>query len=200
MFTGQKVNIQKVLELIPEDLLASLAEDTKVDYCSKVLYGQRVFNLLLYGLLTTDRTSQRTLEDLFSSQLFRSLFSYDADMTVSRSSISTRLSTIDTEFFKLAYEAIYSEFSQFFSKEEQLKHRIIRVDSSMIAETCNKLKEGLSPGNKKKNGKESVKQVKFTAAFDGLTACAFDVFTQARYTSEDWAIPEVVCIKRRFSY
>jgi len=192
MFSDQKINIQKVLGLIPDDLLTRLAKDTKVDYCSKVLYGQRIFNLLLYGLLTTDRTSQRTLEDLFGSQLFKSLFSYDAEMNVSRSSISTRLSTIDTEFFRLAYEEIYSEFSRLFSSQKQLKHKIIRVDSSMIAETCNKLKEGISPGNKKKNGKTPVKQIKFTAAFDGLTACAFDVFSQAKYTSEDRAIPEIV--------
>lgn len=134
MFTGQKINIQKVLELIPDDLLTRLAKDTKVDYCSKVLYGQRIFNLLLYGLLTTDRTSQRTLEDLFGSQMFKSLFRYDARMKVSRSSISTRLSTIDTEFFRLAYEEIYNEFSRLFSSKEQMKHNIIRVDSSMIAE------------------------------------------------------------------
>lgn len=192
MFTGQKINIQKVLGLIPEDLLCRLAKDTKIDYCSKVLYGQRIFNLLLYGLLTTDRTSQRTLEDLFGSELFKSLFSYDVDMKVSRSSISTRLSTIDTEFFRLAYEAIYSEFSQLFSTEEQLKYKILRVDSSMVSETCNKLKEGLSPGKKKNNDKAQVKQIKFTAAFDGLTVCAFDVFTAAKYTSEDLAIPEVM--------
>ncbi len=192
MFTGQKVNIQKVLGLIPDYLLSRLAKDTKIDYCSKVLYGQRIFNLLLYGLLTTDRTSQRTLEDLFGSELFKTLFCYDAGMKVSRSSISTRLSTIDTEFFRMAYEAIYNEFSQLFSTEEQLKHKIIRVDSSMVAETCNKLKEGLSPGKKKTNDGAQVKQIKFTAAFDGLTACAFDVFTDKKYTSEDRAIPEVV--------
>jgi len=190
MFTGQKINIQKVLSLIPENLLSRLSKDTKVDYCSKVLYGQRIFNLLLYGLLTTDRTSQRTLEDLFGSGLFKSLFSYDANMQVSRSSISTRLSTIDTEFFRLAYEGVYNEFSRLFSAEEQLKYKIIRVDSSMVAETCNKLKEGLSPG--KKSDKAPLKQIKFTAAFDGLTACAFDVFTNPKYTSEDLAIPEVV--------
>jgi hypothetical protein len=134
MFSGQKVKIQKVLGLIPNDLLARLSKNTKVDYCAKVLYGQRIFNLLLYGLLTLDRTSQRTLEDLFGSQMFKSLFNYDPEMKVSRSSISTRLSNIDTEFFRLAYEEIYDKFSQLFSKEEQLKHRIIRVDSSMIAE------------------------------------------------------------------
>jgi hypothetical protein len=111
-------------------------------------------------------------------------------MQVSRSSISTRLSTIDTEFFRLAYEGVYNEFSRLFSAEEQLKYKIIRVDSSMVAETCNKLKEGLSPG--KKSDKAPLKQIKFTAAFDGLTACAFDVFTNPKYTSEDLAIPEVV--------
>jgi hypothetical protein len=192
MFTGQKINIQRVLGLIPDDLLSKLAKDTKIDYCSKVLYGQRIFNLLLYGLLTTDRTSQRTLEDLFGSELFKTLFNYDAGMKVSRSSISARLSSIDTDFFRLAYEGVYTEFSKFFSSEEQLKHKIIRVDSSMVAETCSKLKEGLSPGSKKKNNEEQVKQIKFTAAFDGLTACAFDVLTDSTYTSEDKAIPEVI--------
>ncbi len=192
MFTGQKINIQKVLGLIPDSLLGKLAKDTKVDYCSKVLYGQRIFNLLLYGLLTTDRTSQRTLEDLFSSKLFKSLFSYEPGMKVSRSSISTRLSTIDTEFFRLAYEAVHNEFSQLFSEEEQLRHKIIRVDSSMVAETCNKLKEGLSPGRKKANNGAPVKQIKFTAAFDGLTACDFKIFTDPTYTDEGKAIPEVV--------
>ncbi len=193
MYSGQKINIQKILGLIPDDLLSTLSKDTKVDYCSKVLYGQRVFNLLLYGILTTDRTSQRTLEDLFSSDLFKALFCYDAGMKVSHSSISTRIATIDPEFFRLAYEGIYAEFSKFFTAEEQLKHRIIRVDSSMVAETCNKLKKGLAPGDKKKNNPEkTIKQVKYTVAFDGLTACDFKVFNESSYLSENIAIPEVV--------
>jgi hypothetical protein len=113
-------------------------------------------------------------------------------MKVSRSSISTRLSTVDTEFFRLAYEGIYNEFSKLFSTEEQLKHKIIRVDSSMVAETCAKLKEGLSPGRKKANNQVPVKQIKITAAFDGLTACDFKIFTDPTYSDEGKAIPEVV--------
>src|SRR5674476_476662 len=195
MYTGQKINIQKILGLIPEDLLSTLSKDTKIDYCAKVLYGQRIFNLLLYGILTTDRTSQRSLEDLFKSNLFKTMFSYDAGMKISHSSISTRLSTIQPDFFRLAYEGVYREFSKLFTPEEQLKHRIIRVDSSMIAETCNKLKKGLSPGDKKdKTPDKVVKQVKYTIAFDGLTACDFKVFTDPSYTSEDRAIPEVVLL------
>jgi hypothetical protein len=149
MYTSQKINVQKVMGLIPDELLSTLSKDTKVDYCAKVLYGQRMFNLLLYGILTTDRTSQRTLEDLFKSDLFKAMFCYDAGMKVSHSSISTRLSKIDSEFFRLVYENIYKEFSNFFTVKEQLKYRIVRVDSSMVAETCNKLRKGFSLGIKK---------------------------------------------------
>jgi hypothetical protein len=192
MYSAQKITVQKVIGLIPDDLLSTLSKDTKVDYCAKVLYGQRIFNLLLYGILTTDRTSQRTLEDLFSSDLFKALFCYSAGMKVSHSSISTRLSTIDPEFFRLAYERIYGEFSKFFPKEEQLKYQIVPVDSSMVAETCNKLRRGLSPGKKNKSPEKVIKQVKYTVAFDGLTACDFKVFTNSSYLSEDLAIPEVI--------
>lgn len=195
MYTGQKINVKKIMGLIPDNLLSTLSKDTKVDYCAKVLYGERVFNLLLYGILTTDRTSQRTLEDLFKTDLFKTMFCYDAGMKISHSSISTRLSKIDSEFFRLVYENIYKEFSKLFTDKEQLKYRIIRVDSSMVAETCNKLKKGLSPGRKKdKTPDKVVKQVKYTIAFDGLTACDFKVFTDPSYTSEDRAIPEVVLL------
>ena len=62
----------------------------------------------------------------------------------------------------------------------------------MVAEPCNKQKEGLPPGRKKANKGAEVKQIKFTAAFDGFTACDFKIFTSATYTDEGKAIPEVV--------
>ena len=93
---------------------------------------------------------------LFKSNLFKTMFSYDAGIKISHSSISARLSTIEPEFFRLAYEAIYKEFSKLYTPAEQLKHRIIRVDSSMVAQTCNKLKKGLSPGDKKNKDPDKV--------------------------------------------
>jgi len=121
------------------------------------------------------------------------MFCYDAGMKVSRSSISTRLSTIDPEFFRFAYERIYMEFSKYFTIDEQLQYKIVRVDSSMVEETCNKLKQGIAPDDKKsKEPNKVVKQAKYTIAFDGLTACDFMIFTDPSYTSEDRAIPEVV--------
>lgn len=192
LFKDHKISIQKILEIIPENLLSRLAKDTKVDYCAKVLHGERIFNLLLYGILTTERTSQRTLEDLFGSDMFKTLFCYGPSMSVSRSSISTRLSVIDPEFFRLAYEHIYVEFSKHFPEQEQQKHKIIRVDSTMVAETCSKLKKGLAPGDKRASGGAKTKQVKLTMAFDGLTACNAKLFTDSRYCSEDLAIPELI--------
>lgn len=167
LFKNHTVSIQKILDIIPDNLLSNLAKNTNVDYCAKVLYGERVFNLLLYGILTTERTSQRTLEDLFESDLFKTMFCYSPNMSISRSSISARLSVIDPEFFRLAYEHIYVEFSKHFTVKEQQKYKIIRVDSSMVTETCNKLKKGLTPGKKRSNGGGKAKQVKLTMAFDG---------------------------------
>jgi hypothetical protein len=63
----------------------------------------------------------------------------------------------------------------------------------MVAETCNKLRKGMSSGSKKdKNPGKVVKQVKYTVAFDGLTACDFKAFTDSSYISEERAIPEVI--------
>ena len=44
-----KVSAQQLLKLIPENMFSKLATITKVDYCAKVLQGERVFYLLLYG-------------------------------------------------------------------------------------------------------------------------------------------------------
>ena len=58
-----KVSAPSVLRMIPDELLSKLARDTKVDYCAKVLKGERLFYLLVYAFLCADRLSQRKLED-----------------------------------------------------------------------------------------------------------------------------------------
>jgi hypothetical protein len=61
----QKICVPDLLRLIPDEQLSRLAGETKVDYCTKVLYGRSMFYLLLYALLQTEHTSQRTPEDIF---------------------------------------------------------------------------------------------------------------------------------------
>ena len=52
-----KVSAPSVLRMIPDEMLAKLARDTKVDYCAKVLKGERLFYLLVYAFLCADRLS-----------------------------------------------------------------------------------------------------------------------------------------------
>ncbi len=193
IFKDHKTNIQQILRLIPDELLSKLALNTKVDYCAKVLQGERLFYLLLYAILRSERISQRYLEDVFKTRHFKFLFNYSVGLKVSHSSISEKLSKINLDFFKQAYESIYERFNQVYSTKEQEQLCLIRVDSSMVAEACTKLQKGMSVGKKKtKEPENQKKQVKYTMAYDGAGICLAEMLTESRYLSEDIAIPQVI--------
>jgi len=186
-----KAHAWDVIRMIPDEELAKLAKDTKVDYCAKVLTGERMFYLLVYAFVKADRLSQRKLESVFASQAFKTLFNYSVDMKVTRSSISTRLSTINLDFFEQSFQLIYNKLSALYTEEEIKGMNLIRVDSTMVAETCNKLREGFTVG-RKAGGKEDRKQIKYTMAYDGFAAKLAEVFSKPTYLNEDKAMPEVV--------
>ncbi|MCD7936184.1 MAG: hypothetical protein LUG98_04925 [Tannerellaceae bacterium] len=108
---------------------------------------------------------------MFQYPHFKFLFNYSIDLKVTHSSISERLSRINLDFFKEAYDNIYKEFSRLYTDKEREKLRLIRVDSSMVAETGRRLKKGMLVGGKKKkeNKGEQKKQVKYSMAYDGST-------------------------------
>ena len=184
----KKVSITKLLSLIPDKELDRIARKTKVDRYVKVLDGKSVFYLILYSLVESQRNSLRTMEDIFNSSAFKFLFNLSEDKTVKYNSISERLSVINVEFFRQAYELIYRIFSEHYSEEEIEEHKLVRVDSTMVAEASNKLKRGMNIG-KKKDGK---KQVKYTIAFDGSFPVMSELFTDKKYLSEDKTIPNIV--------
>lgn len=186
IFKDHKISVSQLLDVIPEALLSHLSENTKVDYYSKVLHGKKLFYLLMYGILENDRLSQRTLEDTFNDPIFKILFNLDQSESVCRSSISERLSKIDSDFFKQIYQCIYDQFSDVYTTVDRQKHNLIRVDSTIVSETCNKLMEGLSHNQ---SGKTAVK---YSTAFDGILPCLSEVFTDPEYGSEDIALPEIV--------
>lgn len=183
-FKGHKIQVNQLLKVIPEGLLANLSSSTKVDHYTKVLHGNKMFYLLLYGIIENEKLSQRTLEDTFNDPVFKLLFDLDKEESICRSSISERLSKIDSNYFKQIYECIYDQFSEHYKETERYKHNLIRVDSSIVSETVGKLMEGLS-----NNGK---KAIKYSVAFDGILPCDLQTFTSASYSSEDIALPEVV--------
>lgn len=185
-FKDHKVTANQLLGVIPEGLLSRLSDTTKVDYCSKVLHGRKMFYLLMYGILENDRLSQRTLEDTFNDSIFKTLFALDDGESIRRSSISERLSRINLDYFRQIYECIYDQFSVCYSDTERQKHNLIRVDSTIIYDTSCKLADGFN------HNQHPNKSVKFSMAFDGMLPCDARLFTDARYGSEDMALPEVV--------
>ena len=185
VFKDHKISLKQVLEFIPEALLTHLSATTKVDYYSKVLHGKKMFYLLLFCIFDNEKLSQRTLEDTFNSSGFKSLFGLGEEEKVRRSSISERLSKIDPNYFKEIYEQMYGRFSELYSKTEIEKYNLIRVDSTIVADACAKLKEGID----QKSGK---KLVKFSFSFDGILPSGVEVFTGQKYSSEEAALPEAI--------
>ncbi len=186
IFKDHKVGINQLLGVIPEALLSHLSQSTKVDYYSKVLHGKKLFYLLMYGILENDRLSQRTLEDTFNDPVFKMLFNLDEAESICRSSISERLSKIDSDYFKQIYECIYEQFSELYSETDKLKYNLIRVDSTIVFETSNKLAEAIHANHHDR------KAVKYTVAFDGILPSVVEVFTSSSYSSEENALPEAV--------
>jgi hypothetical protein len=185
------ITAKELLSIISDESLLSLAKDTNVDYCSKVLYGRSVFYMLLLGLLESNRPSLRSMEDIFNSRRFKFLFNIHQKVSVKYNSISERLSVMDVDFFEKLFEQYYSQLSGLYSSQEILQNKIIRVDSTMVAETSSKLSKGLTVG-KIGNKKEGKKQIKYTIGYDGLLPCAVELFSDQNTLCEDNTIPKVV--------
>jgi hypothetical protein len=188
--TGKKtkISVTELLSLLPDEELNKIARRTKVNYYVKVLDGKSIFCLILYALVECQRNSLRTMEDIFNSPQFKFLFNLDSSQTVRHSSISERLSVINIEFFQQAYELTYKYFSQYFTQHQREDKKLVRVDSSMVAEAANKLLEGMNVGPKK----DGRKQIKYTVAFDGELPCMSKIFTSRTSLSEDKTIPQIV--------
>jgi hypothetical protein len=184
----QKISIIQLLSLIPDEDIRKIAKRTNVDYYTKILDGKSLLCLILYSLIESQRNSLRTMEDIFNSSAFKFLFNLDSTKKIKYNSISERLSIVNIDFFRKAYELIHSQFSQYYAEEEIENLHLIRVDSTLVAEAANKLKTGMNIG-KKKDGK---KQVKYTLAYDGNYPCISELFTEKESLSEDVTIPKIV--------
>jgi hypothetical protein len=182
------VTAKELLSIIPDDKIRALVASTHVDYCTKVLYGRSVFYMILYALLESDRASLRTMEDIFNSVKFKFLFHLDQNQTVRHSSISERLSVMDVGFFEKLFETFYDKLSLLYSQEELLRQNLIRVDSTMVAETSAKLFQGMTLKHKNNNKK----QAKYTVGFDGLLPCSVQTFLQQSELSECLTIPKII--------
>jgi len=188
-FKEDGIGVRELLDLIPEDLLDHLAEETNVDHQTKKLYGRNVFNLLLYGLLDGERVGLRTLQDFYNSRHFKALFRLPGTKSVKYNSISARLARMNVDFFEKAYQSVYEQCSQLYDQNTlSSKYMITRVDSTMVCEAANKLEQGINVGSKK-DGK---KQIKYTISLTNMFPSSMEIFMQQQDISENYTIPNVI--------
>ena len=182
----KNINVRELLNVIPSDLLSNLSLETNVDHYVKVLSGQKLFYLLLFGILENDRLSQRSLEDTFNDKFFKILFSLDQNETIRRSSLSERLTRVNVDFFRQIYETLYANFSQLHTQEEIENVNLIPVDSTLISGFAKRMSQGFSLNSDK------IKFIKYTVAFDGSLPCDVKLFTEETHCSENICLPDVV--------
>jgi len=183
------ISVSDLLRLIPEDLLAGLSAQTKVDHQVKKLYGRNVFTLLLFGLIESERLGLRSLQDFYNSTHYKVLFNVSKTNTVKYNSLSARLATMNVDFFKKAYEAIYEECTRFYNETDlSLNYRISRVDSTMVCQTAAKLEKGINVGCKK-DGK---KQIKYTICLTDMFPSSVEVFNEQCNINENLTIPKAI--------
>ena len=106
IFKEHNATAKQLLGFIPETLIANLSLTTRIDPYATVLHVNKLFYLLLYGILDNDRLSQLSPEDTFNDSVFKILFNLDEDEKVRRSAISERLSKVDPDYFRQINESI----------------------------------------------------------------------------------------------
>jgi hypothetical protein len=131
----------------------------------------------------------RGIADLYASPPFRTLFNLPLEKKkISHSSLSERLSVVETGYFKKLYEVIYERFSALYPAQTIGGLTLQRVDSSLVGEASNKLKEGLNWGNEGTKGK----MIKYTMNYDGMYGSFVNTHSEGKYASESLALPENV--------
>ena len=65
-----KRSVKQLIGSFPKNLLAEIGQQTDVDKNVSRLYGDRMFKLLLFSMLRSDRVSTRVMEYFYSTPFF----------------------------------------------------------------------------------------------------------------------------------
>lgn len=174
----------EILDIVPEEFLDKLAEETKTDEQVKKMSGKLFFKLLIFLILGSERVSLRVMEIFYNSPQFRAFTGKGKDKTC-HSTISDRLKKINPEYFRNIFEYLKRTFGQGKTKIRQRKNiDLIRVDSTLVNISA-KLLEHSTYQNKGK------KQLKYTIAQKNDFPCFVNIGTSSE-TSEEVALKKAV--------
>lgn len=184
-----------IIDVFKELPLEEMIEDAKnlnIDYKAKKLDSMTLFALLAQGYLMTDRLSQRyvckeakllSLRELYGIEVYQG--------TISHSSLSERLSIINPQFFEDTYKLLYKKVVDKYGFYPLAKSNIVRVDTTYVAETANKLLEGIKTGVNNRYGGER-RQIKYGLAYDGFGTLVADIFTTQTQSGDEVSLASTV--------
>lgn len=185
-------DVSDILNIIPPEVIEQFAVDTNVDRHVKLLQGGLVFNMIIHMLISGGRVSQRGAREILvkRSSSFAIRPKYNR-IIADHTSVTHRLKHINVEFFEKIYEEMRKEVGPLYQPIELLKLHICAVDSTIVAETCNKLEEGFHIGNKSADGRQR-KHVKYSEVFDGLNVLGVAFNDDKTKQAENNALPDVI--------
>jgi hypothetical protein len=179
------VEVNQIISLLPNDLLSELASDTKVNKYAKKLQAELMFKLLLHSILSYKDNSLRTMASAYESTSFSILNAGKKSAHIGYSSISERLSTMDSVYFERLYLKTLETYSPLLPAKTGT---LLRFDSTIVALSGKLLKVGY---NLQGGDAEHLRQLKFTICFSNLPVAAH-LFTDQSYTSENIALKEAI--------
>lgn len=185
-------NVSDILNIIPPEVIEQFAVDTNVDRHVKLLQGGLVFNMLIHMLISEGRVSQRAAREILVKRGSAFAFRPKSNRIIAdHTSVTHRLEHIKVEFFEKIYEEMRKQVRSLYQPIELHKLHICAVDSTIVAETCNKLEKGFHIGNKRADGSQR-KHVKYSEVFDGLNVLGIAFNDDKTKQSENNALPEVI--------
>lgn len=184
------MTVKAILNSIPSKLTDRLAKETGVDHSVQRLRGRVILDLLLFGMIRSERLSTRVLEELYSSNLFEFFSSKDPNHQTRHSSIADRLKVISPEYFRELFEWSYHYFFSTHGGSEDVK-KLVRFDSTMIKISSALVDYGMRVGRKPKNSPRQV-QLKVTLGMKGLFPKIVNIHTEQSFLSEENALKKVI--------
>jgi len=189
MAKSAKKSVKDLIGLFPDSVLAKIGSNTEVDKGASRLYGDRMFKLLLFATLRSDRVSTRILEEFYTSPFF-SAFSGKGDHKTRHSSIASRLNTMNPAYFSELFEWALKRFRPLLSGKQLFK-RIKRFDSTMVAIGGALVDWGMRVGCPPKEGKGKV-QLKLTMSVHGHLPSSLKCFFKQNHLSEEKALKKAI--------
>jgi hypothetical protein len=186
------MKVLDLLALIPAEYFDKIAEETNVDFQVKKLNGKLIFNLLLMGILESERLSLRVLEELFNTPKFKKLSGIKEDSKSRHSSIRDRITTINQSYFEELFYKIADLLNRKYKRKDFGKYSVERFDSTMVSLSSKLLNFGMQNGLKNKDGEHRINQLKFTVGFNGLIPHKVKVYTDQKYLAENDSLFETI--------